>query len=153
METRHKQLIVLSSVFVIRVMVFFSFLFLFFFFFLADRHDRYFQSVSLGLTNYVGLELYQYISWEIFNMLDMPLVTMGEKLGKITLSVSASVYCIKLNRYQIHFVNQLSITQKKIQWEKFLIECHFLLSSENPKTTISGNLSKTMSIQIGRAHV
>ena len=32
-------------------------------------------------------------------MLDMPLVTMGEKLGKITLSVSASVYCIKLNRY------------------------------------------------------
>ena len=27
-------------------------------------------------------------------MLDMPLVTMGEKLGKITLSVSASVYCL-----------------------------------------------------------
>ena len=49
METRHKQLIVFSSVYVIRVMVFFSFLFLFlflffffFFFFFADRHDRYF---------------------------------------------------------------------------------------------------------------
>ena len=34
METRHKQLIVFSSVYVIRVMVFFSFLFLFLFFFL-----------------------------------------------------------------------------------------------------------------------
>ena len=39
METRHKQLIVLSSVFVIRVMVFYFFIYLF----LADRHNNFFS--------------------------------------------------------------------------------------------------------------